>query len=60
MITPEVGQIVRLSNHDEKLVIKSLSADQREVELVTMTEHPCKLGKVPVEELLPGEDLSAG
>jgi hypothetical protein len=60
MIAPEVGQIVRLADHDEKLVVKSLSEDEQRVELVTLTDHPCSLAEVPVSELLPGEDLSAG
>ncbi len=57
---PEVGQIVRLADHDEKLVVKSLTEDEQRVELVMPTDHPCSLAEVPVSELLPGEDLSAG
>ena len=60
MITPEVGQVVRLDNHDEKLVVKSLSQDGREVDLVSMTDDPRVVLGVAVAELLPGEDLSAG
>jgi hypothetical protein len=60
MITPEVGQFVRLADRDEKLVVKSLSEDEQRVELVTLTDHPRSLGEIPVSELLPGEDLSAG
>jgi len=59
MPTPEIGQIVRLADHEEKLVVKSLSRDERNVELVTMCGDPCG-GQVPITELLPGEDLSAG
>lgn len=61
MIAPEVGQVVRLADHEEKLVVKSLSADESAVELVTVDGYPCEDKKeVPVTELLPGEDLSAG
>jgi hypothetical protein len=60
MLTPEVGQIVRLADHEEKLVVKSLSADESAVELVTVDGSPCGQRQVPVTELLPGEDLSAG
>ncbi|MDE1175910.1 MAG: hypothetical protein PW789_04820 [Edaphobacter sp.] len=60
MPTPEIGQLVRLDGHEERLVVKSLSGDERMVELVTLTGHPCSLTEVPVEDLLPGEDLSAG
>jgi hypothetical protein len=60
MIAPEVGQIVRLADYEEKLVVKSLSADESAVELVTMDGSPCGQKQVPVTELLPGEDLSAG
>lgn len=60
MPTPEIGQVVRLADHEEKLVVKSLSADERAVELVTETGDPCGQQQVPVTELLPGEDLSAG
>ena len=60
MITPEVGQVVRLDNHDEKLVVKSLSQDGCRVELVSMTDDPRVVSGVAVAELLPGEDLSAG
>ena len=60
MLAPEVGQVVRLANHEEKLVVKSLSADESVVELVTVDGSPCGQKQVPVTELLPGEDLSAG
>ena len=60
MISPEVGQIVRLPDHDEKLVVKDVSPDEKNVDLVTMTDHPHMLTRVPVDDLLPGEDLSAG
>ena len=60
MPSPEVGQFVRLDGHEEKLVVKSLSEDESKAELVTLTGHPCELSEVPVEDLLPGEDLSAG
>ncbi len=58
MLTPEVGQVVRLLDYDEKLVVKSLSADESAVELVTVEGYPC--GERAVSDLLPGEDLSAG
>jgi hypothetical protein len=60
MITPGVGQIVRLADHEEKLVVKSLSENQLEVELVSMTDHPFSVSGVAITDLLPGEDLSAG
>ena len=60
MPTPEVGQIVRLADHDEKLVVKSLSADENKVELVTEAGDPWGHQLISVTELLPGEDLSAG
>jgi hypothetical protein len=60
MPTPEVGQVVRLADHDGKLVVKSLSADESKVELVTETGDPCGQEQIPVTDLLPGEDLSAG
>jgi hypothetical protein len=60
MPTPEVGQFVRLDGHEERLIVKSLSEDESVVELVSLTDHPCALTEVPVKDLLPGEDLSAG
>jgi len=60
MIAPEIGQIVRLADHEEKLVVKSVSTDESAVELVTVDGSPCGEKQVPVTELLPGEDLSAG
>jgi len=60
MPTPEVGQIVRLADHDGKLVVKSLSADENKVELVTEAGDPWGHQLISVTELLPGEDLSAG
>jgi hypothetical protein len=60
MLTPEIGQVVRLAGHEEMLVIKSVSADESAVELVTLEGNPCGEKQVPVTELLPGEDLSAG
>jgi len=60
MPTPEVGQVVRIEGYDEKLVVKSLSEDESAVELVTESGDPCEPRKIPIAELLPGEDLSAG
>jgi hypothetical protein len=60
MIAPTAGQFVRLSDHDEKLVVKSLSEDESHVDLETVTETPRTLHDVAVADLLPGEDLSAG
>jgi hypothetical protein len=60
MITPQIGQVVRLADHDEKLVVKSLSADESAVELVSVEGDTKEETRVPVSELLPGEDLSAG
>ena len=60
MMTPEVGQVVRLEGYGERLVVKSVSEDEQRVSLVTMADHPAVYGEVPVRELLPGEDLSAG
>ena len=60
MLTPEVGQFVRLAGHEEKLVVKALSADESAVELMTVEGNPWGEEQVPVAELLPGEDLSAG
>ena len=60
MITPEIGQVVRLEGCGERLVVNSVSDDEQRVGLVTMTDHPSVYGEVPVQDLLPGEDLSAG
>jgi hypothetical protein len=60
MIAPEIGQIVRVADHEDRLIIKSLSEDEQRVGLVTMSDHPRTFGEVSVAELLPGEDLSAG
>ena len=60
MMTPEIGQVVRLEGYGERLVVKSVSKDEQRVNLVTMADHPAVFGEVSVQELLPGEDLSAG
>jgi hypothetical protein len=60
MIAPRAGQFVRLPDHDERLVVKSLSEDESRVELETVTDDHRAVHGVKVTELLPGEDLSAG
>lgn len=60
MVAPMVGQYVRLPDHEEKLVVTSLSEDESRVELETVTDEHRAVHGVEVTELLPGEDLSAG
>ncbi len=58
-LTPEVGQIVRLTNFKENLMVKSVDLDRSTVELIWMTAHPCTLRRIPIINLLPYEDLAA-
>ena len=60
MVAPGVGQVVRVAEHEDRLVVKSLNEEAQKVGLVTMADHPVAFGEVSITELLPGEDLSAG
>jgi hypothetical protein len=56
---PQVGQIVRLTNLKENLIVKSVDLDRSTVELIWMTDDPCTLRMIPIIHLLPGEDRAA-
>lgn len=60
MPVPEVGQIVRLNDIEGQLVVKAVHEDAKTVDLVSKYGDPRSFEKVPVADLLPGEDLSAG
>ncbi|MEG9437040.1 hypothetical protein JAO29_12835 [Edaphobacter sp. HDX4] len=60
MPVPEVGQIVHLENVEGRLVVKEVDEEAQTVDLVSAHGTPRSFGKVPVADLLPGEDLSAG
>lgn len=60
MPVPEIGQIVHLDNVEGQLIVKAVSEDAQTVDLVSAHGTPRSFGKVPVADLLPGEDLSAG
>lgn len=49
--SPKIGQIVTLSNHNESMMVKSVSADGQTVELMTLTGIPAVLREVPVTDL---------
>ena len=57
--TPQVGQMVRLTNFTENLIVKSVDLNRSTVELIWMTDHPCTLRRIPIIHLLPGEDRAA-
>jgi hypothetical protein len=56
---PEIGQLVRLENYDERLVIKSVSDDGGKVDLVSETDPSYQISDVPCLDLLLAEDYSA-
>jgi hypothetical protein len=58
-LTPQVGQIVRLINFKENLMVKSVDLDRSTVELIWMTSDPCTLRRIPIINLLPSEDRAA-
>ncbi|HEY2039301.1 MAG TPA: hypothetical protein VGG95_06525 [Edaphobacter sp.] len=60
MPIPETGQVVRLEDHEDKLIVKSVNPQTQTVELVSAEDQHRSLQSVPVADLLPGEDLSAG
>ena len=60
MPVPETGQIVRLENVEDQLIVKKVNEDAQTVDLVSANGDAHTLGSVPVADLLPGEDLSAG
>jgi hypothetical protein len=60
MPTPETGQIVRLENVEDQLIVKAVDEKAQTVDLVPACGDSHSLESVPVADLLPGEDLSAG
>jgi hypothetical protein len=60
MPVPETGQIVRLENVEDQLIVKKVIEDEQTVDLVSTNGDAHTLESVPVSDLLPGEDLSAG
>lgn len=60
MPIPETGQVVRLEDHEEKLIVTAVNEETQTVELVSACDEQHSLQSVPVADLLPGEDLSAG
>jgi hypothetical protein len=49
---PEVGQLVRLENYDERLIITSISDDGGKVDLVSETDPTHRISDVPCLDLL--------
>ena len=60
MPIPETGQVVRLENIEGQLIVKAVNEKAQTVELVSAYGDSHSLESVPVADLLPGEDLSAG
>lgn len=60
MPVPEVGQIVHLEDVEGQLVVETVNEGAQTVDLVSKYGEPRSFKDVPVDELLPGEDLSAG
>jgi hypothetical protein len=60
MPIPETGQVVRLENIEDQLIVKAVNEKAQTVELVSAYGNSHSLEGVPVADLLPGEDLSAG
>jgi len=60
MPVPEIGQIVHLEDVEGQLIVMTVSEDAQTVDLVAAHGNHRSFGKVPVADLLPGEDLSAG
>jgi|GEM_PF-2847579 len=65
MPVPTSGQKVRLENFADQMIVKSVNEEEQTVELVRASEEGVdsnseSLESVPVADLLPGEDLSAG
>jgi hypothetical protein len=56
---PEFGQLVRLENYDERLIITSVSDDGGKVDLVSETDPTHRISDVPCLDLLLAEDYSA-
>lgn len=60
MPVPETGQVVRVENCEDKLIVKTVDEHAQTVDLVSVNGDEQALESVPVADLLPGEDLSAG
>jgi hypothetical protein len=60
MPVPEIGQIVHLNDVEGQLIVKTVDEGAQTVELVSRYGEPRSFKDVPVADLLPGEDLSAG
>jgi hypothetical protein len=60
MPVPEIGQIVHLDDVEGQLVVKTVDEGAQTVDLISRYGEPRSFKGVPVAELLPGEDLSAG
>jgi hypothetical protein len=56
---PEIGQFVRLENHNERLIIKSVSSDGGKVDLISETDPAYQIKDVPCLDLLLAENYSA-
>lgn len=60
MPVPEPGQIVHLEDIEGQLVVQTVNDSALTVDLVSRYGEPRFFRNIPVADLLPGEDLSAG
>ncbi|HEU4636459.1 MAG TPA: hypothetical protein VFS41_09795 [Edaphobacter sp.] len=60
MPVPEVGQIVHLEDVEGQLVVEAVDEAAQTADLVSKNGETRIFKAVPIADLLPGEDLSAG
>jgi hypothetical protein len=60
MLVPEPGQIVHLEDIEGQLVVQTVNCSSLTVNLASRYGEPRFFRDIPVADLLPGEDLSAG
>jgi len=60
MLVPEPGQIVHLEDIEGQLVVQTVNGSALTVNLASRYGEPRFFKDIPVADLLPGEDLSAG
>lgn len=60
MLVPEVGQTVHLQDVEGQLVVETVNEAAKTVDLVSKYGETRIFKSIPITDLLPGEDLSAG
>lgn len=60
MLVPEVGQTVHLQDVEGQLVVETVNEAAKTVDLVSKYGETRIFKGIPIADLLPGEDLSAG